>query len=234
MRRVLTLFGFALLFAAIPSRAHAWWEFIEEFSGPGRFYGWDVDFRLFCLVDEVDTSKSERIQSTEKVLPTSAGVVISFCKAKPKDGTKYYARRLSVNVGARFLTARDNDDFAHGEPINLTIVEPSVSMNLLNRWPTLDFVDFGAGAGVYWFASSEFPSFSGFLIEPVRIELHPTTAMKEHKWAAAIPVLRFAWLSFPTGFDRAKFVPTNPLPLRIGRDTPFNFSLSFDLEPLFR
>jgi len=46
--------------------------------------------------------------------------------------------------------------------------------------------------------------------------------------------LRFAWLSFPLGFDRAVWAPRDPLPLRTGRDTTFNFSFAFDLETLFR
>jgi hypothetical protein len=236
MRRFLmTVMCSVILPWAIPSHAYAWWEFIEELSGPGRFYGWDMQFRVFCVVDKIDTSRSgDKIASTEKIAPTAAGVVISFCRPRPKDANAYYSRRLAVDIGAHFLSAKDNDAFAHGQKVDLTILKPTVTMNLLNRFPKWDFVDFGAGGGVYWFASSEFPTTTGFVIEPVRIELHPSTAMKESKWSALFPILRFGWLSFPLGFDRAQWAPQDPLPLRTGRDTTFNFSLAFDLETLFR
>jgi hypothetical protein len=58
--------------------------------------------------------------------------------------------------------------------------------------------------------------------------------MKESKWSALFPMVRLSWPVFVTGFERAKFVPREPLPRRIGRDAPFNLSVSFDLEALFR
>jgi hypothetical protein len=244
LRIVATTLCAVLLELAVPSSAHAWWEYIEQLSGPGKFYGWDLQFRVYCVVDTVKNTKksgeTNTIEETKRFTPSSAGIVISFCRPQKKEVNKadadietYYARRLSVDIATRFLSAKD-DDFAHGQPIDLTILEPSVSMNLLNRWPKWDFVDVGGGAGVYWFASTEFPTFSGFILDPARIEFHPTTAMKESKWSALVPMVRLSWPVFVTGFERAKFVPREPLPLRIGRDAPFNLSLSFDLETLFR
>ena len=233
-RRVLLACAVGAL-VMVPQQAFAWWEILEELSGPGRFYGWDLQFRVFCVIDKVDVTRAgDKIASTEKVGPTAAGIVISFCRPRAKDGNAYYTRRLSIDIGAHFLSAKDNEAFAHGQKVDLTMVRPAVSMNLLNRFPKWDFVDYAAGAGVYWFTSSQFPTFTGFVMEPVRIEFHPTTAMKESKWSAAVPIARIAWLVFPSGFDRAMFVPTDPLPARIGRDSPKNFPISWDLEALFR
>jgi hypothetical protein len=62
MRRVaLTLVWTALVVLAVPSPAAAWWEFLEELSGPGWWKGFDIDARLFCLVDPLS-------QGTEKEL----------------------------------------------------------------------------------------------------------------------------------------------------------------------
>ncbi len=62
MRRVaLTLVWTALIVLAIPSPAAAWWEFLEELSGPGWWKGFDIDARLFCLVDPLP-------QDTEQAL----------------------------------------------------------------------------------------------------------------------------------------------------------------------
>ena len=42
------------------------------------------------VVDKIDTSRSgDKIASTEKVAPTAAGVVISFCRPRPKDASGY-------------------------------------------------------------------------------------------------------------------------------------------------
>lgn len=228
MRRVaLTLVSTALMLVALPSPAAAWWEFLEELSGPGRFYGWDVDLRLFCLNDKFDPARAG--DPTERVGPT-VGAVVSACRVK-----KGYARRLAVNVGARFLWADDNPRFANGQRISLTTLEPSVSFNLLSKYPNGDFVDYGFGAGVYWFSSEEFPSFNGAFLEPVRIEFHPTTNMKQnHKWAAAIPVVRLGVLMFPGGFETASFAAAPGVPTRISRDWAFNAGVFFDLEGLFQ
>ena len=246
LRIVATTLCAVLLELAIPTPAHAWWEYIEQLSGPGKFYGWDIQFRVYCVVEKVTNTKkdgeSNQVDETQvkRFTPTSAGIVVSFCRGQKKevdaadaDIETYYPRRLSVDIAARFLSAKDGE-FANGQPIDLTILEPSVSMNVLNHWPKWDFVDLGAGAGAYWFASSEFPTFSGFILDPARIEFHPTTAMKESKWSAAFPLVRLSWPVFVTGFERAKFAPRTAVPLRIGRDAPFNLSLSFDLEALFR
>jgi hypothetical protein len=228
MRRiVMTVVCSVLLQWAMPSQAYAWWEFIEELSGPGRFYGWDIDLRLFCLNDKFDPARAG--DPTERVGPT-VGAVVSACRVRTG-----YARRMAINVGARFLRADNNPRFANGERIALTTLEPAVSFNLLSKYPSRDFIDYGFGAGVYWFSSSEFPSFNGAFLEPVRVEFHPTTNMKQsHKWAAAIPVLRVGYLMFPGGFETASFAAAPGVPTRISRDWAFNAGIFFDLEGLFQ
>lgn len=39
-----------------PRPAHAWWEFLDYLSGPGRFYGQQFDFRVWCLGPSRDTT----------------------------------------------------------------------------------------------------------------------------------------------------------------------------------
>ena len=222
-RRILTTILFAaLVVLAVPTSAHAWWEYIEQLSGPGKFYGWDVQVRLFCLVEK------DKGQPPERFIPSSVGIIVSSCTVPAGR-----ARRLSVDVGARFLSAKD-PEFANGQSIQLTTLSPSISMNLLSRWTKWDFIDYGFSGGAYWFSSTEFPSFSGAILEPVRFEFHPTTEMKRSKWSAAVPVVRISWIVFPGGFERSQFAPLNPLPARIPRDKPFNLSIAFDLEALLR
>ena len=50
MRRVsLTLVSGVLFGLVFPSSAHAWWGWIDELSGAGRFRGWEVEARLYLL-----------------------------------------------------------------------------------------------------------------------------------------------------------------------------------------
>jgi hypothetical protein len=223
MRRIFVLSICAVVLQMVsPAPASAWWEFIEPLSGPGRFYGWDIQIRLFCLVEAGDGK-------TERIAPSSIGVIVSACNIP-----KGRARRLSIDVGARFLSAKDNPEFANGQPIQFTTLSPAISMNLLSKWTKWDFIDYGFSGGVYWFSSTEFPSFNGAFLEPARFEFHPTTEMKKSKWSAAVPVVRVGWIVFPGGFERSQFAPLNPLPARIARDKPFNLSIAFDLEALLR
>jgi hypothetical protein len=76
MRRVaLTLLSAFLMLVAFPNPAAAWWEFLEELSGPGWWKGFDVDARLFCLVDTLP-------EKTEDDLVTRMESLVNRMKAK--------------------------------------------------------------------------------------------------------------------------------------------------------
>src|SRR5262249_46320276 len=50
MRTLKTTVGFLVLFVLLsPAPAHAWWGWLDELSGPGRFRGPQFDFRLVCF-----------------------------------------------------------------------------------------------------------------------------------------------------------------------------------------
>ena len=232
MRRVCRIIVCTLFFQGMmASHSYAWWDGFEHLSGPGPFYGWDINVRVFCLVENQSTEGGKRVVTrTEKASPTAIGAIVGACTVK-KDAQ---VRRLAVDLGARFLKADDNARFAKGERISLTTLEPSVTFNILSKHPRADFIDYAFGAGVYWFSSTEFPSFNGAFLEPVRFEFHPTTYVKQHvKWAPAIPSVRVGYLLFPAGFETASFGAAPGVPPRIGRDWVFNVGVFFDLEGLF-
>ena len=244
MRRICTLIGSAIVLLAVPAPSYAWWEFLEEFSGPRKFYGWDIQMRVFCLVDKVEAQQVTRdgrtktvrvVQETERQVPSAIGVLLSTCKVqRSPDRTKtHYARKMSVDLGVRFLHSEDSQ-FANGERIDFTTLEPSISINLFSRWPSIDFLDYGFGAGAYWFSSTEFQSFNGAFLEPIRFEFHTTTAMKQKGWASLVPSVRVGWLNFPAGFETAAWAAAPGIAPRIGSDWVFNLGIFFDLEPLLR
>jgi hypothetical protein len=52
VRRVLLTVMFAVCFVVgHPAPAHAWWHWLDEYSGPGPFMGIDVQWRLACIQD---------------------------------------------------------------------------------------------------------------------------------------------------------------------------------------
>ena len=244
MRRIaLTLVSTALMLVALPSPAAAWWEFLEELSGPGRFYGWDIQLRVFCVVDKIPvkadrTRDKDQEVTTEKFAPTSVGILTSTCKAeelKTEEAPKLkYKQRIAVDLGMRFLWADDNPRFANGQRISLTMFHPSISMALLNRFDNWDIVSLGFGGGAFWFSSTEFSSFNGTFLEPFRIELHAPFNWRRKTWSAAIPRVRSGYLVFPAGFDNARFAATADVPARISRDWVYNLAIDFDLSPLLR
>jgi hypothetical protein len=220
MRRILmSVVWVALVQLVSPSNALAWWEDIEALSGPGWFHGPSIDARIFCIVD----SNGNRVVR----VPSGLGVITTSCPVK--SGEK---RRAAVDLGGRFLSTKRGDNrFANGEPIRLTTFEPSVSFRVIpnDKW---DFVDYSFGAGVYWFASTEFPAFNGTFLDPVRVEFHATSELRQRKIAMFIPRVRVGMLVFPRGFETAAFAAAPGVPTRISRDKVWNLGFFFDLEPL--
>jgi hypothetical protein len=60
-RAVVVLCSTVFLQLAVTSPAHAWWDFLEELSGPGWWKGVDIDARLFCLVDNIPPEKKKAL-----------------------------------------------------------------------------------------------------------------------------------------------------------------------------
>jgi hypothetical protein len=52
----LTVVLCSLMVLLAPRPAHAWWEYIDYLSGPGRFHGQKFDFRVWCLGPSGDTT----------------------------------------------------------------------------------------------------------------------------------------------------------------------------------
>jgi len=224
MRRIYkTLIAVVLVQLLLPGQARAWWEYIEPYSGPGPFFGFSLDARLLCVVQKADGSKVARI-------PSALGVITTSCRIDPAAKERRWA---AFDLGAKFVWADDNSRFANGRRISQTTLEPSMSFRLIksDRW---DMVEYGVGAGAYWFSSTEFPSFRGTFLEPARFEFHATSRMREHELAALVPRVRVGMLVYPGGFETSAFAAAPGGPPRISRDRVWNVSVLFDMEPLLK
>jgi hypothetical protein len=223
MRRLCAVLGASVVvLVAAPAPAGAWWEIIEQLSGPGPFKGWSIEARFACRVDPDDEGPAP----AELRFVTAAEAAAGVCKLQPGE-----VRRGSVDFGMRFVWNDNDPRFANGEKINLTTFAPAITWNVIpnRRW---DVVDYGVSAGVYWFTSTEFPSFKGAFVEPLRLEFHAPSTIREEKWAFFVPRVRVAVLGFPAGFDTSRFAASPGVPARIPRDWVMNYAVFFDLQPL--
>lgn len=246
MRRVYTVVACTMVFQAmVAPQAQAWWDGVEHMSGPGPFFGWDLQARLFCAVDQIPVNdKGQRDTSqpveTKTFIPTTIGIITSTCRTeeqKTDEKTKQTVKikhRLSVDVIGRFLWADNDPRFANGQRISLTMFGPSMSIALLNKFDNWDILDYGFGAGAYWFSSTEFASFHGTYLEPGRVEIHAPYNWRKHTWSAAIPRGRVGYFLFPAGFEVASFAAGPGTPVRISRDWVLNGGVDFDLSPLLK
>jgi hypothetical protein len=230
----------------LPAPALAWWDFIEQFSGPRKFQGWDIQLRLFCIVETtkqviryvpdlsfkpVQNQKPPLVaqlieeRGTEGRAAAPLGVVLSLCRIDPDKDEK---QRLMFDLGARFMRSNHYEgdttpDFANGETIHFTTLEPAVMVPLIGgqRWLRLDY---GFGAGVYWFSSKGFPSFNGAFLEPIRFDLR--IPLSKTGFPAA--VIRAGLLHFPAGFDEQAWAGSAS---RIAAEWVPIYSVFVDLTP---
>jgi hypothetical protein len=217
MRRALMIVLCGLGFLSIPAPAHAWWDFIEQLSGPGPFWAVDVQLRLFCW----PTDGKLQINS-------GGGIVLSACKNIPAGKV----RRAAIDFGTTFGWTGHDQEFAGSNRIYVWLFEPSFTYNVFSAHPRYDFLDVAAGVGAYVFTSKGMPaSLNGYFVEPVRFELHPTSNFKQtnEKLAKWIPSVRFGFLAFPSGFDTVAFADTTPKHID-GADWVFNAGIYFNFN----
>jgi hypothetical protein len=52
MRRVRSALILGVLLELMwPAPAHAWWDILDQLSGPGKFQGWHLEARLVCFTE---------------------------------------------------------------------------------------------------------------------------------------------------------------------------------------
>jgi hypothetical protein len=147
-------------------------------------------------------------------------------------------RRASIDLGVGIWRAAGETGYAGGRAITLTTLVPSFSWRVFSD-PRYDFLDAAIGAGVYWFTSPGFTSFSGVILEPGRLDVHAPSSwsskpFKNPKRWAALPTFRVGLLVFPGGFERNVFAATGQKAVRIPAELTRAYSLFLNLEPLVR
>ena len=231
MRRLSIAILFCVVIELIvPTPAQAFWEWIEEWSAPGPWYGWTMDGRLVCFFSDVGAGRDNTLGTRDDTGRVQfGGLIYSACPIG-----KGQKRRASIDLGMGFLWAKDNPKYANGQRLSLTTLEPSFSWRVIED-PGWDFFDYGVGAGISWVSSVAFPAVRGSFLEPVRIDFHATTKMigeNYDRWWLGIPVFRFGLLVFPAGHEPTAFAARADAAQRISRDWVKTVGIFVDLDPL--
>jgi hypothetical protein len=161
------------------------------------------------------------------VVVLSPGVLLSLC---PERST----RRYSLDLDTGFWQANSSTAFANDHSIRLITVMAGTSIRLFDN-PKYDFVDIGAAVGEYWFSSRGFDTFSGLVVQPVRIDLRGPTSWANDpsraKKLAALLTFRFSYMVFPNGFDADAFAGTGDHAKPIGTEWTPSLAIFFNITP---
>jgi hypothetical protein len=170
----------------------------------------------------------------------STGVFWSMCSTDKTRGT-------SFDIGTTFWrTIEDSSDFAGGKPVRLLTLIPSISWRVFLD-PRFDVLDAGAGGGVYWFTSAGFEEFKGIVLQPGRLDFHAPTRWSTYDLASGTPLtktlkvlarvtaifnLRYAVMSFPSGFAANAFAGSGARSERIPAELNQTWTIFLNLKPL--
>jgi hypothetical protein len=110
MRRVVVIALCAVSFLiTLPAPAHAWWDWLEEYSGPGPFTGFDFQWRLACINDPLPEQMVR--EELTAALAAARGRVIDALLTREREGRALTAEQLK--------TLQDSVENAEKELANL-------------------------------------------------------------------------------------------------------------------
>jgi len=221
------------------------WSWLKELSGPGPFRGAQFDVRFACLGSipkEEGNVEADVVARRKEVAKgdygISTGVLYSACTGARSSAP------ITLGVSFRHLTYTDpTGEYAGGNEIGLTTLGIAAMWRPIDgaEHPKLDFVDIGVAVNRYWFTSGgsrpgSFQQFSGLMIEPIRVELHWPSAVRNSKewWWVSIPFVQLTAVVFPAGFAPNAFGPNlvGPKAERIPAEWTRAGNFFFDLTPI--
>lgn len=159
----------------------------------------------------------------------------------PADAVRHGDRRPSPSFALNYRQLYANWDrstdtpFAPGERITLRVIEPKFTWPLSGRF---DFLDGQAGIGRYWFSSDGFDTLSGWIVEPVRFDVHFPARFADGKpwWARGLMAVSYSAgvIMFPGGFPAGSFDRNGRSPQLSGNEAIFEQGIVINVGRLFR
>jgi hypothetical protein len=217
MRRlfVTVLLAGSFLFVR-PAPAHAWLHWLDEYSGPGPFVGFDLRWRLACIQDPSVAPASNQVKPQDAVLRSldsfeskgrriGAAILGAGCLTQP--GVNPVG---SLNIQVTRMWSIDNHlQYAPGvsaPTVNVWQVEPSFSIFV----DSSKFVELTSGIGWSRVSGEGFDTLNRFYFRPVMITITPGAKLARptegvvSKWARSFSVSSGIVIQ-PKGFDATDF-----------------------------
>jgi hypothetical protein len=265
MRRLcVTLILSTILPLAAPQRADAFWRWLDELSGPGKFYGAELDIRIACKTvkpkAKYESDLLTALQDLEKEVKTRGSAnaletkMLSMGVGTPcliSDKKLDEVRKASFNVVVGYQLAKKTNLVYAGDE-QRPVGELAPERNIYNAsvrptgWLRLArSVEVGFGVGVYWFWGTDSEQFVNVSLEP-QIDVKPLALVRDilRKPVKGIPDSQFdqmisirgAYTPFPGGFEAQDFHAEKFRngDLKVGAEKMWSISVILDLEPAFR
>jgi hypothetical protein len=226
MRRLcVTLILSTILPLAAPQRADAFWRWLDELSGPGKFYGAELDIRIVCKTAPAKAGDydSDLLTALQDLEAQAEAKLAPLTKAQktllmPGVGTPclVYGKKLTERRQASFnvvvgyqLAKRTN--LVYADDLNRPPGDLAPERNIYNFsvrptgwWRWARSFEVGAGVGVYWLWGTDSKSFVKVTFEP-QFDLKPLALINDlrGKKPKGIPDSQFDQLiSIRGGFTR--------------------------------
>ena len=176
---------------ATPAPAQAWWEWLDQLSGPGPFTGWDFQWRVKCIPDTragaTDLSLANIESDGQRKVARLFGAGCLFESTVNPRGSLNFAFGQVYSVRNRLKYADGRD----GPMVKMTKFEPSLSMFVDPE----KLIEITSGLGVLVIHGKGFDTFYHFYWTPMRATI---------KVGKAVGV-RLGFLIMPEGFDDVDF-----------------------------
>jgi hypothetical protein len=219
MRRRAVLLVMATLTSILSaSSAHAQgWRWLEKLSGPGDFYGLELDLKVWCRYDEVDPDPKIMEQRAKygavaisppcwfkrSKSPNSVAVDSKSKQGAASGGQLDLEKRIdAVGLSVSYLRGRSDLEYADAaadRSVQIWSIEGFYDHRLSKA---LQRIEVGVAAGANWFVP-ETDSFVRASIEPrVTLRLFDLTRSGEYLGTAS---LRVGAVFFTEGFTAADF-----------------------------
>lgn len=218
MRRVFVTVLCAVSFLfMVPAPAHAWWDWLDELTGPGPFTGPDLQWRIVCIQDpalaasdstDPGTSVLRSLESfdSSRMKQVSAAVFGAGCLLQP---TVNPVASLNFRV-ARLWSVDNHLEYSGGTAprVNVWQYEPSFSTFVDDA----KSVEITAGIGWSVFSGDRFDSTTRFYLRPVLLTITPGARLGRraggsslgNKFARSLSVST-GMVIMPKGFDARDF-----------------------------
>jgi hypothetical protein len=242
MRRLLSIaICCALLMLVTAAPAHAWFGWVDGWSGPGSFLFVDAQYRLACIQDPHVKTPSTDISPQADDGTVALRSLNSF-QGKGKWGAALVGAGCllqqeknpsgSFNVKVGYWWSLHNDlkyaNGAEGRTVHVWQLEPSFAVFA----DASRFFELSSGAGVLFIRGDDFSTFQRFYLKPLQVTITPAVTLKGttgSRRSLRPFAISFGIMMMPDGLDATDFGAI-PGTFHTDKEVQATVSVTFDLS----